>query len=666
MPEMQTQEAPRLEARFAPATFNADTATVELSWGRGSEVERYDWRTEQRYTEVLAMDPAAVDLSRLQGGAPLLDTHSRYSLDGVLGVVERAWLVNGEGRAIVRFSTRDDVKPILRDVQDGIIRNVSVGYTVEEWKTERGPDGAMIRRAVRWTPSEISLVPVPADASAQVRAADDAAASRSGVPNHQTEGRMAEDITGPASPAPTAAPTPPANDAATREQATRDERTRIASLDAPLNTARSAGLPDAALGALRTRGIEEGWDAQRLQSELFGALAAREQRDQQADTFNAGSPPMPPTAVSQFGRSGEDPTGMARAMGHALAVHAMPALASSEGIDPRFREFANLRPSDMLLELANARGERVSPRDRHKLIDRMFSRSFHTTSDFPLLLEAASNKMLEAGYALADPSYRRFFAQKSFRDFKAHKFLTVGDFPALEKVPEGGAISAGTISEKRESVTPTTYARQIRVTRQMLINDDLGAFTDFSGMIGRRVAYDENALAYALVNTASGAGPTLVEGNAAVFTTGRTNRAASGGAIAEATLDTAYAAMMGITSLDGLKLNIAPRVLLTGAAYRGAALRYTARISPESGANVGLYSDLTPISDANITGNRWYLFADPGLAPVYVYGYVNGQSAPMVRVHQYVPGTDGIAVELVHDFGVGAIDFRGGYFNPGA
>ena len=91
--------------------------------------------------------------------------------------------------------------------------------------------------------------------------------------------------------------------------------------------------------------------------------------------------------------------------------------------------------------------------------------------------------------------------------------------------------------------------------------------------------------------------------------------------------------MMGMTSLDGIKLNVQPAILLTGAAYRGTAIRYTTRlIQPDSGANVGLYSNLTPVSDANITGNRWYLFADPAAAPVYVYGYVNGATAPQVRV----------------------------------
>jgi hypothetical protein len=276
--------------------------------------------------------------------------------------------------------------------------------------------------------------------------------------------------------------------------------------------------------------------------------------------------------------------------------------------------------------------------------------------------------MLMAGFAAASPTYRTFFGQRSFNDFKAHKFLMAGDFPALAELAEGGAITAGTISEKRESITPKTYARQVRITRQALVNDDLGAFTDFGAMIGRRVADYENALAFALVNTASGDGPTLSTGSAAVFGTGatRANKASSGAAISETSLDLAYAAMMAQTSLDGIKLNIQPSILLTGAAYRGAAIRYTTRISPESGANVGLYSGLTPVSDANIPGNRWYAFADPASAPVYVYGYVNGQTAPMVRVQQYVPGTDALAIEVVHDFAVGAVDHRGGYFNAGA
>ncbi|MCV5737600.1 hypothetical protein OFN56_37450, partial [Escherichia coli] len=79
------------------------------------------------------MDTAHVDLSRMQQGAPVLNTHSRYDVRDVIGVVERAWIEGGEGRALVRFSEREDVEPIWRDIKAGILRNVSVGYVVRKY-----------------------------------------------------------------------------------------------------------------------------------------------------------------------------------------------------------------------------------------------------------------------------------------------------------------------------------------------------------------------------------------------------------------------------------------------------------------------------------------------------------------------------------------------------
>src|SRR5690606_18889467 len=112
-----------------------------------------------------------VDLSRLEGGAPLLDSHRQYSLDGVIGVVERAWINGGEARAIVRFSEREEVEPIWRDVQTGIIRNVSVGYAVRKFEITREDGKLPVYRAVDWQPMEISLVPIGADAGSGTREA---------------------------------------------------------------------------------------------------------------------------------------------------------------------------------------------------------------------------------------------------------------------------------------------------------------------------------------------------------------------------------------------------------------------------------------------------------------------------------------------------------------
>jgi hypothetical protein len=649
--QRRVMPAASTESRFLAETYRAaDTGdTVDLVVSVGSAWPRTDWMTGERYIETLDISAGAIRMDRLNAGAPLLTDHVD-TVDNVVGVVERAWVAGGELRATVRFGGHDRARDIAQRVREGILRNVSTRYLTHRVRVipASGERALPERRATDWEPLEVSFVAIPVDAGAGVRAAGLPQAECEFTFNrapiaHIEEVGMADNSqeSGALAPVDETRAAPAAGTAPDVEAIRAAERDRIAEIT---SRCRALNLAHDFADELVRSGASVDAAARKMLDEL-----ARKQ---------VRAPAGPTVEVV---RDHADPTQVIEAMADALAVRAMPG--SFKPTNDRFREFSSLRPSDMLMELAAARGERVSPRDRMALLER----SFHTTSDFPLLLENAGNKMLMAGFMAAAPSYRAFFAQRSFNDFKAHRFLMAGDFPALAELNEGGAITAGTISEKRETVTPKTFARQIRITRQALVNDDLGAFTDFGAMIGRRVADQENALAYALVNTASGDGPTLTTGNAAVFGTGatRANKASGGAAITETALDLGYAAMMAQTSLDGIRLNIQPRILLTGAAYRGAALRFTTRISPEAGANVGLYSDLTPVADANITGNRWYLFADPAAAPVYVYGYVNGQTAPQVRVHRWVPGTDGLAVEVVHDFAVGAVDHRGGYFNPG-
>jgi HK97 family phage major capsid protein len=111
--------------------------------------------------EILSHDDAAIDLSWLNSGnAPLLDTHSRHELRNQIGVVSRAWLENKRVYVEVKFSNRPEGQAIKQDVDDGIIRNVSVGYEIH--KVERDEDSEEYL-VTRWTPKEASFVPVPAD-----------------------------------------------------------------------------------------------------------------------------------------------------------------------------------------------------------------------------------------------------------------------------------------------------------------------------------------------------------------------------------------------------------------------------------------------------------------------------------------------------------------------
>ncbi|MGH6989721.1 MAG: prohead protease/major capsid protein fusion protein, partial [Stellaceae bacterium] len=154
-------------AALSPQTANAEARTVEVVWSSGAPVRRRDMAGS--YVERLNLDPAAVDLSRLIG-ASVLDAHRQTAVRDVLGTVRDARVDGNQGMASLQFSARPEVEPIWQDVLAGILRHVSVGYTVERWQDTTDPaTGERIRTAVAWTPIEISLVPTPADPGATIR-----------------------------------------------------------------------------------------------------------------------------------------------------------------------------------------------------------------------------------------------------------------------------------------------------------------------------------------------------------------------------------------------------------------------------------------------------------------------------------------------------------------
>nr|WP_246523856.1 Mu-like prophage major head subunit gpT family protein [Neoroseomonas eburnea] len=123
---------------------------------------------------------------------------------------------------------------------------------------------------------------------------------------------------------------------------------------------------------------------------------------------------------------------------------------------------------------------------------------------------------------------------------------------------------------------------RIRVTRPMLVNEDLGAFTDFAAALGRRIAGFENATAYGLLNSANGDGPTLTTGNAAVFGTdaARANKAGAGSALDLGGLAAGRAAIMRQKTLDGLPIAIGSSMrLLVGPNQELAARQLTVSVA---------------------------------------------------------------------------------------
>ena len=139
---------------FQVSKINKESRTVELSFSSETPYERY-WGIE-----ILDHSTTSVNMERLNNDAPLLFNHDR---DIVVGVVQNAYIENSRGKAVVRFGNSKKAKEVFSDVEDGILKNVSVGYEIREMVKESSKDGVETYRVTDWQPMEISIVSIPAD-----------------------------------------------------------------------------------------------------------------------------------------------------------------------------------------------------------------------------------------------------------------------------------------------------------------------------------------------------------------------------------------------------------------------------------------------------------------------------------------------------------------------
>jgi hypothetical protein len=648
-------EALPMETRLAPITsVDAEARTIEVVWTTGAKVRRSGWRSEGRflYDESLVVTAAAIDLTRLNSGGPVLDSHDMYSTRSQVGVVERARVENGQGLALIRFAPAGldpNIDALWGKIAAGIVRNLSCGYSRDEVAVTRSDKVGDVEQwsVTRWTPYELSFVTIPADAGAQTRS--DTPAQRTfpvqfnRAAAHNQEGDMPEDQQAAVQADNTRA------QAQTDAQAVA-EAVRLATA---AERARSATITD-----IMTR-------AGFAQTEIAAALAGNETveqvRTRAFDHLAAADQRAAPINGVQVLRDESETTRthVVEAMTHRFIG------TRAANVPAEAARFMDYRMSDFAAAVV---GERNLPRNATQMLI-LFERAFHVSSDFPNLFGLVINRTLGARYAMMQSTYRVISRQQDFRDFRPQNAIRTTDFPQLEQLAEGAEIKFGTIGDKRETATLTTYARRLNITRQMLINDDLGAIAQILGGYGTRVALLEDRVAWGLITAASGAGPTMNETSRALFNTTDKTLAASAATIDEASLSIGRESIRTQARLGGGAgnvLGLPPAFLVVGPARETAAQKMLTQIVPGSAANTNVFvGTLQPLVSGQISGNGWYLFTDPAVQAVFRWGLLEGSTGPRLTVEN-VFGTDGVGVQAVHDFGFAAEDFRGAFRNAGA
>lgn len=659
----KTHETPMLSLRAAvrPGSVDIDARTVELTWTTGAKGRRWSWDVGS-YMEELDVSEGAVRLDRLNNGAPLLDTHNQYQLSAVLAVVERAWLDGGEGHALVRFSKRDDADVVFKDVVDGILRNISVGYAVHRYEVvDEEDDKLPTYRAVDWEPLELSLVPIGFDDGAKVRSAKTPAEYEGQRFNTIFEIRSAIEPTEE----PAAVPTIQEEDAMTEEEKrAAEEKLRREAAEAERQRsltirtmARKASLDDEAfVEDLIARAVPV-TDAS---AAIIDKLAERQAKDQ----------PNTRSSQATVVTGGLDVT-VLNAKRSAMQNALLHRCDSSVQLEEAGREFRGMRLVDMareFVEMAGGNARGMTPQELARAAlgcDRQAVRAagMHSTSDFPLLLGSTVNRTLRDAYANAPQTWRPLGRQTTVPDFRAVTRAALGDIAALEQVKEHGEYKYGTLSEDGAPIKVAKFGKIIAITWETIVNDDLGALTRIPAALGNAAAATESNVVWALLL----GNPNFTDG-VPFYDAGHGNLAASGGAINTTTLAAARSALRKQKSKAGEFLNLSPEFLVVGPDKELEAYQFTSsNYVPAKNADINdvRNASLTVIVDARITGNQWYLFAAPSSMDTFEYAYLEGEQGVFTETREGFE-VDGMEIKARLVFGAGWIDYRGAYKNPGA
>lgn len=349
-----------------------------------------------------------------------------------------------------------------------------------------------------------------------------------------------------------------------------------------------------------------------------------------------------------------------------------------EAADHRFK--GGLGLIDVLMLSAREHGQAGCTRhDPEGLLRAAFApqlrASGFSTLSLPGIFSNTANKFLRSGFGAVEDSWRAIASRRNVRDLKAISAYTLTGGMKFEKVGPTGEIKHGTLGEVPYANKADTYGRMFAITREHIINDDLGALTEVPSMIGRGAAESLNEVFWT-VFLAGVAANFWSSGNANVSTGADSALGATG-------LAAAHGVFRKQTQPNGNPLGIPPRILLVPPELEILADELMTSTQMNSGGaataaqipNANVWRSKyrvvssTYLSNTNFTGNSaaaWYLLADPAQLPTIEVAFLNGRELPIVESAAVDFNTLGVQMRGYFDFGVARQEYRASVRSAGS
>lgn len=598
------------------------------------------------WVEVLGHGADEVDLSRLMDGAPVMLNHGMNLTEDaplrLIGTTTKAWIDGGRGYVAVKLSRRDGMEGLVQDITDGIVRNISVGYQILERTLIKQAEGMPNEyRVTKWLPMEVSIVDIPADATVGLNRSADAGGqpntTRYTVVDLPEKGSTLKGLEMPENQNSASGGVQQPDIDAIRTAAIAEERTRAADIRTAV---RAANLEATYADEL----INSNMTIDAARAAVLGKLAERSNVD----------PKPGPGRIETIVDETETRREM---MAESLLHRADPRQKLSDGA----RQYAGLTLAELARDCLEVRGIKTRGMDKLQLV----GRAFEGTSDLPSVLAAVANKSLRQAYLSAPRTFTPWARQASAADFKTINRVNMSDAPVLEKVNEAGEFKRGAVTDGKETYQLATVGKVIGLTRQAIINDDLGAFTRIPALFANAAANYESDTVYGII-TANAALADAI----ALFHASHNNLTGTGTALSVTSLGVARAMMRKQTTPQGAAMNLQPKFLIVPAALETIANQYVSQnyVAAKSADYNPFAGALQVISEARLdasSATAWYLAADTAQIDTVEYCYLEGQNGVYIETRQGFD-VDGMEIKARLDFAAKAIDYRGVYRNVGA
>lgn len=549
---------------------------INVRWGRpvGIELSGLTWRDDD--------------------AIPIMCLHDTDSLDAICGQATKV-AHNGKTLTIDAdfMPVSEDAKKVHNLAKAGFKFQASVGVSPSDVLYIDEGESAMLNGAEVQGPcyivragtlNEVSIVPLGADGSTQTAIAAAANPNKEGIMPDEEKNKK---------PVVAAQPT----DTASVEAAQTAERDRVASVIAACK-----GHDD-----IMAQAVKEGWTAEKAELACLKAEKAEAEKAKRQAEIEAGRPAAPSIINLRASAPHDAKTVVAAAcMGAAMSDKNLQAQCKGVDLDAA-RDLGIRRLSDVFA----AFGFIYRPGDDAETMKAL--RAAFSSADIPNVLSNVAHKFALAGFGEAGDYWRVVSRAVPVADFKTVKGVRLVMSGLLKPLAKGGELQHVDLSDEARNIQAATKGSIVGITREDLINDDLGVLAfipeRFGLMAGRTINTDVFA---------------------AISTTASDYGANTTGALNLDNVAAAYALAMGIKDGDGNPIGLMPNTLLcsptnyitargiyqsetiTGASsktvrdnvMRGILNPVTAPYLPAAGTAYWLFNTAFPLVDVAFLGGR--------------------------------------------------------------